>query len=276
MRNPLKRHKHHLNGWKKDAPDSRDCVFSVPRDAQLPISVDLRLTMKPVGIEDQGQIGSCTANALVGIMEHLYNVSTGSTADFARLYLYYGERYIENTIKQDGGAQIRTGVKVLSKQGVCTESLWPYDAKNLYSMPPHACFDDALKHRAVKYERITSLTGMKYMLSKRMPVAFGFTVFSSFESDAVARTGNVPMPKLTGWFKERIEGGHAVLAIGYDDERRFNGPSGKPLGKGCCLCRNSWGDKFGDGGHFWLPYPFFQSPDMSDDFWAITEANFLP
>jgi C1A family cysteine protease len=275
---PVKAPRHMVNGWRKDAPDARDCIYKAPqRFTALPTSVDLRPLLKPVPVENQGSIGSCTAQALVGIMEYLHDTNNMSDVprdhvDFSRLFLYYGERYIEGTVNVDAGAQIRSGIKVLAKQGVCREDLWPYSPRGLFLQPNHLCMENAKRHKALTYERITSLEGMKSALMDSQPVAFGFMVYPSFESKEVARTGRVPMPKLTGWLRERTVGGHAVLAVGYDDRMPYK--HGANTRYGCVICRNSWGAEWGDDGHFYLPYPFIQSPELSDDFWIIRTARF--
>jgi len=113
-------------GWLPDLPDHRDLFYSAvaPRKATLPRKIDMRSKCSPV--DDQGQLGSCTANALVGALEFLELKDGAQFVDLSRLFVYYNERVIEGTVDQDSGAFIRDGIKSVAKQGVCTESEWPY------------------------------------------------------------------------------------------------------------------------------------------------------
>jgi C1A family cysteine protease len=224
-------------------------VLRVP--AVLPKSVDLRPLCSAV--EDQGRLGSCTANALTGALEYLLLKDKIPFEDFSRLFIYYNERVIEHTIKSDSGAMIRDGIKTLVKQGVCSETIWPYRVSMFDVKPDEACYKQALKHKITSYRRILTLDEMRACLAEGFPFAFGFTVYESFESQKVARTGIVPMPK-TG---ERQLGGHAVLAVGYDDlAGRFR-------------VRNSWGEGWGNKGYFTMPYDYLSDRNLSDDLWTI-------
>jgi C1A family cysteine protease len=254
-------------GWKRDLPDQRDHTYAVPAQviAKIASSIDLRDQCPEV--YDQGRIGSCTANAIAGALE-FDMMKQGLTAYTpSRLFIYYNERSIEGTVGSDAGAQIRDGIKSVASQGDCPESEWPYDdtpadpntsifppGAKAATQPPQSCYDDAIKHKALSYQSIDqNLADMKGCLSSGYPFVFGFTVYESFESADVARTGNVPMPGAD----ERVLGGHAVLAVGYDDdESRF-------------ICRNSWGSEWGDAGYFYMPYAYLLDNNLSDDFWTI-------
>jgi C1A family cysteine protease len=218
----------------------------------LPRKVDMRSKCSPV--EDQGQLGSCTANALVGALEFLELKDGAQFADLSRLFLYYNERVIEGTVDQDSGAFIRDGIKSLAKQGVCTEPEWPYKISRFTKKPSRDCYRAAKKHRILSYHRITTVDEMRNCLAEGFPFVFGFTVYDAFESAAVAKSGvlNMPGPK------EKMAGGHAVMAVGYDDAaRRF-------------VIRNSWGSDWGQKGYFTMPYDYL-SPDnnLADDFWTV-------
>jgi C1A family cysteine protease len=248
-----------LYGWLPDVPDQRDYLLSavlrVP--AKLPKSVDLRTTCSPV--EDQGQLGSCTANALAGALEYLERKDQVTFEDFSRLFIYYNERAIEHTIHSDSGAMIRDGIKTLAKQGVCSEARWPYVISKFKSKPGPACYKDALDHQITSYHRILTLDEMRACLAKGFPFVFGFTVYESFESQRVAKTGTVNMPKKG----EKSLGGHAVLAVGYNDsKKRF-------------LVRNSWGPDWGMKGYFTMPYNYVADRNLSDDFWTIRRGELM-
>jgi C1A family cysteine protease len=175
----------------------------------------------------------------------------------SRLFIYYNERVIEHTVDQDAGAMIRDGIKSVSKDGAPHETLWPYVITKFKDKPSAAAYKDAKKHTAVLYERLTqSLDQLKACLAAGYPFVFGFSVYESFESDAVAKTGKVPMPKP----KEKQLGGHAVLAVGYDDAlKRF-------------IVRNSWGTAWGLKGYFTMPYDYATDGNLADDFWTIKQV----
>ncbi len=243
----------HLRGWIPDLPDQRDLLYADirPKGVRLPKSVDLRPTMSPV--EDQGRLGSCTANALAGALESLEIKSGQPLVDLSRLFIYYNERAIEHTVASDSGAMIRDGIKTLAAQGVCSEKKWPYVISTFTKKPSAACYAEAKKHTIHTYHRIASLNEMRACLADGYPFVFGFSVYEGFESAAVARSGILKMPKPG----ERQLGGHAVCAVGYDDKGE------------CLLVRNSWGPLWGKQGYFTMPYDYAENRELSDDFWTI-------
>ena len=243
----------HPRGWIPDLPDRRDFPYAALRPAalRLPKSVDLRSRMSQV--EDQGRLGSCTANALAGALEFLEIKSGQPPVDLSRLFVYYNERVIEHSVGTDSGAMLRDGIKSLVAQGVCPEKKWPYVVSAFSKKPPAACYAEAREHTISSYHRIASLNEMRACLAEGYPFVFGFSVYESFESAAVARSGVVDLPTP----RERQIGGHAVCAVGYDD-------AAKRL-----LVRNSWGPGWGMQGYFTMPYDYVASRDLSDDFWTI-------
>jgi C1A family cysteine protease len=244
-------------GWLPDIPDNRDHMYGAVRKIPktLPSKVDLRLGCPPV--ENQGELGSCTANALAGALEYLMIKDKVTFCDMSRLFIYYNERVIEHSVKTDSGAMIRDGIKTLAKQGVCTEKKWPYITPRFTSKPPKACYTEALSYQILSYARINTLDEMRTCLAERFPFVFGFSVYESFESQIVARTGVVNMPKKN----ESMLGGHAVLGVGYDDKsKRF-------------IVRNSWGTDWGKKGYFTMPYDYMTDRNLSDDFWTIRRGE---
>jgi C1A family cysteine protease len=241
-------------GWVPDIPDARDYMFVASQAvlSALPRQVDLRDQCPPV--YDQGQLGSCTANA-IGAAYEFMQVKEG-LQDFmpSRLFIYYNERQLEGTVDQDAGAMIRDGIKSVNQLGVCTETAWDYDIARFAEQPPQAAYDEAADHQATVYQRVLPvLHQMQGCLASGAPFVFGFSVYESFESQQVAQTGEVPLPPRG----ERLLGGHAVLAVGYDDAtQRF-------------LVRNSWGTGWGMDGYCTMPYGYLTDPSLARDFWAI-------
>jgi C1A family cysteine protease len=243
-------------GWVPDLPDVRDHMFSAPQAtmATLPAKVDLR--PKCPDVYDQGQLGSCTGNAIAGAVQFA-RAKNAMKPDFApsRLFIYYNERVMEGTVGTDSGAMIRDGIKSVVKLGVCPEVPdWPYDITKFIKKPPAAAFKDARAHKVASYSRlINSAAQLKGCLAAGDPFVFGFSVYESFESQAVAQTGVVPMPQAS----EKQLGGHAVMAVGYDDsQQRF-------------IVRNSWGPGWGMKGYFTMPYGYLTESNLADDFWTI-------
>jgi C1A family cysteine protease len=244
-------------GWVPDVPDQRDLLYGAVRPAPLalPPHIDLRPTCSPV--ENQGNLGSCTGNALAGAIEFLERKDGVPFVDASRLFIYYNERAMEGTVKSDAGAMIRDGIKALKNQGVCSEKSWPYVTTKFAVKPGAACYKEALKRQITSYHRILTLDEMRACLAEGFPFVFGFTVYESFESQEVARTGIVQMPQPN----ERSIGGHAVLAVGYDDvQRRF-------------IVRNSWGTGWGQKGYFTIQYEYLVSRNLADDLWTIRRGE---
>lgn len=240
-------------GWTPDRPDYRDKLYAAiaKPPKKLPASVDLRSGCSAV--ENQGELGSCTANALVGNLEFLEMKARKRATNLSRLFVYYNERAMEGTINEDAGAAIRDGVKSLVKQGVCSERKWPYVVAKFTAKPPAPCFKEALTHQVLSYHRIVSLLEMRRCLAEGFPFVFGFTVYDSFESAAVEQAGVLDLPKPA----ERVLGGHAVMAVGYNEAaKRFT-------------VRNSWGKEWGQGGYFTMPYAYLEDRNLSDDYWTL-------
>lgn len=237
-------------GWQPDIPDKRDFLYRAIRPViRLPNKINL--SNRCSKIEDQGRLGSCTAQALAGNLEFLDNKIDFTYADVSRLFIYFNERVLMNTMEYDSGASLRIGIKTLKNDGACAETLWPYVIERFSRTPPKKCYAEAREHRIVSYHRISGLREMLICLAEGFPFVFGFTVYESFESQPVARTGVVNMPKKG----EKAVGGHAVMAVGYNQSaKRF-------------IVRNSWGQKWGKKGYFTMPFEYLES--LAADFWTI-------
>lgn len=243
-------HKIPRYGWVPDLPDRRDIPYStLMKVMALPASTDL--TAKCPEVYDQGQLGSCTANAIAAALEFDQKISPFVPS---RLFIYYNERAIEGTVPSDNGAQLRDGIKSVSSQGTCHETIWPYDISKFAAQPTPPCYTDALTFTATSYYSIDQdITQMKTCLAEGFPFVFGFTVYDAFESPAVAASGTSNLPAAG----EHVIGGHAVLAVGYDDAAQR------------VRVRNSWGPAWGQGGYFTMPYAYITDPNLASDFWAI-------
>jgi hypothetical protein len=242
-------------GCKKDTPDLRDYLYHAKIDTgSLPGSVDLRSKFSP--IVDQGELGSCTSNAIVSGLYEYQLLQKGNWKALSRLFHYYEERSLEGTIDSDSGAEISDGMKVLQQIGVCPETDWPYDISTYANAPTAQDLADALTYKIVEYHRVTSLPLLKAALAEGLPVVLGIDVYSSFESDSVSSTGVIPMPDTA---HESLLGGHAICAVGYDNA------------KSAVIFRNSWGPSWGDQGHGYLPYAYFKS--LVSDMWTSTDSE---
>ena len=242
-------------GWIRDLPDARDFAYAAPLvrfPKGLPPSVDLRSECPP--IYDQGQLGCCTGNGIAGAIE--FDQRKQGSTEFvpSRLFIYYNERVMERTVNQDSGAQIRDGIKSVATLGAAPETDWPYDIKKFTDPPPQKAYDDAKQDLVSVYSRVAqNLVQMQGCLAEGYPFVFGFTVYDSFESQEVAASGIVPMPSPG----EGVQGGHCVVAVGYDDESRT------------FIVRNSWGTSWGLQGYCMMPYEYLLTPQLASDFWTI-------
>jgi len=243
-------------GWSPDLPDHRDHLYAAPAPVlkALPASADLRPQCPPV--YDQGELGSCTANAIGAAIQFEQMKQKMKAFAPSRLFIYYNERDIEGTVNSDSGAQIRDGIKSVASLGACPEVPdWPYDISKFQQKPPNPpCYDDASKNKIISYQRLTqTLNQLKGCLASGYPFVFGFSVYDSFESDLVAKTGHAPMPAPG----EAQLGGHAVMGVGYEDKNQW------------FIIRNSWGTDWGMTGYFTLPYSYLTDSNLADDFWTI-------
>jgi len=274
-------------GWLRDLPDMRDYTLRTAEVADLlgplkllnvapsvlPASADLRKWCPAV--ESQGALGSCTANAGVGLLEYFEKKVSGKWIDASRLFLYKTTRKLMG-VTGDTGSHIRTTMGAMRLFGVPPEAYWPYDVAKFDAEPRAFCYSFGENCKAMKYYRLdlpgtlpqSLLMSIKTNLAAGLPLAFGFTVYSSI-SDA-ATSGKIPYPA-NG---EKTIGGHAVDAVGYNDNIRIrNNSSGKET-IGAMLIRNSWGDKWGMAGYGWLPYDYVLR-GLATDWWTMVTAEWV-
>jgi C1A family cysteine protease len=244
-------------GRHKDKPDSRDKVLrlSLHRVLPLPQSHDEAQWLGPV--RNQGQEGSCVGHGWAGHADWLFRKYGPHhySLDLSPQFIYYKCREMDRTLPDDGGSTVRTGAKVFNHFGVAPETGDLYGPDTLNTSPSAEVLTDALNYKGGAYHRLPTLNDMKCCLASGYCFVDGIQVYESFESDAVASSGEVPMPDPN---KEQSLGGHCTLTFGYDDNHRCLDGSLGALHK-----RNSWGTSWGEGGNFWLPYAYV-APYLSD------------
>lgn len=248
-----------IYNYKPDKTDMRDKLFLAPKTI-LPDTIDLRPKMPP--IVDQGQLGSCTANAIgSGLREYMEMQAGKPFVAMSRLWLYWQERSIEGTISTDAGAYLRDGMKVLNQMGCAPETDFPYDITKFTETPSAQSNTDAQNYKVYEYHRVMSYDDLKAALASGHVVAFGFSVPESFEDWGVANGGGIlTTPDLT---KEKILGGHAVDAVGYNliNNEEY------------IIFRNSWGTSWGAQGYGMMPKSYWDLGLVSDMWTATLNAN---
>jgi C1A family cysteine protease len=284
-------------GWIPDFPDLRDYTEETKdiRDilaptglpaagdgragrrsrAARPPAADLREWASPV--EDQGGLGSCTAQAGAGVIEYYERKSFGRHAEASRLFLYKVTRNLMK-MKGDTGAYLRLTMGAMVLFGAPPESYWPYTDSDpeFDKEPPAFCYSFAQNYKTLKYyrhdpagaSRPAVLERLKTHLAAGHPAMFGFTVYNSIEQ--AEQSGRIPFPSA----RERIEGGHAVVAMGYDDAMTIENRSGGEAARGAFLIRNSWGASWGEKGYGWLPYAYVLK-GLAEDFWSVLKKEWI-
>ena len=273
-------------GWLPDVPDFRDYSSATksikkllksigianPVKASLPESVDLRDWCSPV--EDQGNLGSCTANAGVGLIEFFERRAFGKHIDASRLFLYKVTRNVSG-LTGDTGAYLRDTMKAMVLFGVPPETQWPYVIEDFEMEPSAFCYAYAQNFQATEYYRLDPpgtdrdelLQRIKANLAASLPSMFGFSVFSSIDQ---MDGGEIPYPSR----HESHMGGHAVVAIGYDDAKEIENPNDGYVSTGAFLIRNSWGEAWGEDGYGWLPYDYV-TYWLAVDWWSLLNNEWV-
>jgi C1A family cysteine protease len=273
-------------GWVPDLPDFRDLSSSSNKIktminktrkgkdiANLPDVVDLTEWCSP--IENQLNIGSCTANAGVAILEYFERRAFGKHIDASRLFLYKTTRKLMG-LKGDTGAYLRDTMKAMATFGVPPTKYYPYDVTKFDDEPEPFHYSLAQNYQALSYYRMDSpgISRSKLLYSIRLnlrlgfPMMFGFTVFSSLNNPEFA--GEISFPDR----QERVLGGHAIVAVGYDDDKEIKNMLNGVVTKGALKIRNSWGTQWGEDGYGWLPYGYVES-GLARDWWTLMTNEWL-
>ena len=272
-------------GWLPDYPDLRDytphsdevkpllakTAVAKPKAKKAATKADLRQWCSPV--EDQGQIGSCTAHAGVGMLEYFERKLYGKHIDASRRFLYKVTRAL-GQLEGDSGAFLRTTIGAMVLFGLPPEDYWPYSEAEFDEEPPAFCYAFAQNYQAAKYYRLDPagtdrtevLSSIKSHLASQLPAMFGFTVYGSIAG--AGDDGKIPFPGKG----DKVAGGHAVMAVGYDDAVEIPNPEGKT--KGAILIRNSWSNEWGEGGYGWLPYDYVLE-GLADDWWVLIDNEWV-
>ncbi len=229
----------------------------IPVVTSFPDIIDLRKDCPP--IYDQGNLGSCTSNALAAAFYYISKTKFNPS----RLFIYYNERKIEHSVKKDSGATLNDGINSLEKYGVCEEQLWPYIIEKFTIKPDRICYINARDNKVITAVNIIQeLSTMKSYLVNNLPFVIGIAVYTSFENENVNKTGRVSLPNVE---TEQLLGGHAILIVGYNDnDKTF-------------IFRNSWGINWGDTGYGYIPYDYITNVSLTSDLWCIlNETNESP
>lgn len=241
-------------GALRDTIDERDLIYRPP-GAALPQKVDLRAHCGPS--YNQLPLQSCSAHAIGSAITWLANHAGKPIAPPSRLFIYFNSRRIEGTQATDGGATMRNAIKSIARYGTCPETDWPYDTTAFATPPPQPCYDNAHVH-AVGYQRIDrDLVALRSCLAEGFPFAFAMEAYAQPFTAASTNGGHLALPQPG----DTLCGGHAVLAVGYDDVAKT------------VIVLNSLGPTFGTNGYFMMPYAYFTQADLTYDLWTIRRID---
>jgi C1A family cysteine protease len=272
-------------GWQPDVPDFRDYTVDIVQEKfreqkkKIPLiakgrrikkEFDNRMFCSP--IENQGTLGSCTAHAVGSMMEYLMRKKGLRHVDLSRLFLYKVTRKLLGWTG-DTGAYIRSTIKAAAIFGIPPEEHFSYDITRFEEEPSAFLYSYASNFQALNYARLDEkglsssdvLNLVKRVISSGFCIAFGFPVYSS-----ISRSPDIPFPSQ----QDRLLGGHAVLAVGYNDNHKANGNAKAAKKEPSLIIRNSWGTDWGEKGYGYLPYKYVEE-QLAIDFWAIFKEEWI-
>lgn len=271
-------------GYIPDIGDFRDLTIKTVDEQVLPKSLDVNNSDLPrlidnkkwvSNIEDQSKLGACVAHGCTSIFEYMEKKSSGKYVDGSRLFTYWNARKYGNfDTNQDTGAYVRSGIKSIVMNGICEESLFPYNIARFKEQPSQFLYSNAQQFKAVKYMRLDDGTPnliqrMKNVVASGLPIVFGFTVFESLY-DVSRQVPVVPFPSRD----EKIVGGHCVYIVGYDDDAPSRNSRDGNETTGGFLFANSWSTSWGNGGYAYIPYQFFEQ-GIAMDCWTISSIDWI-
>lgn len=236
----------------------------------LPEFVDLSYWCSPV--KNQEPLNSCTACAAITLVEYFQNRTADKYTNASVLFLYKVARKLMHR-QGDVGASIRETMKAMVLFGIPPEEYWPYEPSKIDEEPTGFCYSYAQNYQAIQYFRLDTpglslndlLAQIKMVLVAGLPSMFGLTIYSSIYEDANYKKGYIPKPNP---MKDRVEGGHALVAVGYDDYKIIGDSVGG------LLVINSWGTKWGEKGYGWLPYDYIIQ-GLTSDWWSLIKAEWF-
>lgn len=275
-------------GWLPPLPDMRDFTAShnaiapmaklLKTDAKIPkvpSVVDLRAGCSPV--DNQGALGSCSAHAGMGVVEYMERRAYGEYTNGSRLFLYKTTRNLMG-VTGDTGAWLRNVMGALTLCGVPPEKYLPYNVANFDNEPSSFIYAVADNFETLKYfchDPQTSnippaavLASVKTYLAAGVASMFGFYGYNSFDKTNIK--GGIPFPCPN----EKVQWGHAIMAVGYDDAKKITNTQCNKTTTGALLIRNSWGTSWGDAGYGWLPYDYVLNK-LAIDFWSMLSMEYV-
>ena len=275
-------------GWLPSKPDLRDYtedqkeIKLISKKLGLTSSkikvasqADLRKWCSP--IENQGNLGSCTAQSAIGIVEYYEKRAFNKHLEASRLFLYKTTRNLMQTTG-DAGGWLRCTMGALVLCGVPAEKYWPYKIDNFDVEPDAFIYSIADNYKALKYfchdpmgAKIPYpevLNSIKKYLEAGIPSMFGFWGFPSYDKSDTK--GGIPYPAAN----ESAQWGHAIVAVGFDDSKKIKNLTDSKETTGALLIRNSWGKEWGDKGYGWLPYEYVLN-NLALDFWSLLSMEWV-
>lgn len=264
-------------GWNKDYPDFRDYsldskgvspfIVSPPKNPARQWMIDVDLPTP----REQGNLGSCTSHAGTYIFEVHQRVANLGDEPMSRLFLYKTTRNLMG-IDGDSGSFLRSTMRAIAVFGVPPENYYPYDIVKYDAEPAAFHYAIAQNYQALTYYRLDSygtnpdqvITRIKSNILLNRACMFGFVVYGTDD-----KTGDVLLPRKN----QRLVGGHAVVAVGYDDDHEIVHPEGERT-VGAFRFANWWGKKWGDNGFGWLPYDLIHK-GVAIDWWTMMTTEWI-